>query len=148
MLALSHSRSLGLWDVAISGSTAWAVGEKTVDDEKEGIVLASTWSSGSFGAFTEVTPSGGIPACVTGLALADSPVLSEVEVAPNTGEVWVGGACGRLWSRSSGGTWTEKKSGTDAHVVGLSFVADGSGARGFVGGFRNSQTQQCITSVQ
>jgi photosystem II stability/assembly factor-like uncharacterized protein len=137
----------GLTDVAISGSEAWVVGEKSVSGATQGIVLKSTLSSGSFGAFSEDAPSGGIAACVTGEALAASPVLSEVEVAPNTGDIWIGGACGRLWSKRSTG-WTEVKSGTDAHVVGLSFAADGSGARGFVGGYRDSQTQQCITSVQ
>lgn len=59
-----------------------------------------------------------------------------------------GGACGRLWSRTTSGVWTEEKSGTDAHVVGMSFVPNGASAFGFIGGFRSTQTQQCITRVQ
>ena len=76
------------------------------------------------------------------------PVLSEVEVAPVTGEVWIGGACGRLWVRSTSGVWSEVKSATDTHVLGMSFVPDGGSARGFIGGFRATNTQHCIISVQ
>jgi photosystem II stability/assembly factor-like uncharacterized protein len=138
----------GLWDVAISGSTAWFVGEQTVGGDKEGVVLSSTLSSGDFGALSDMTPSAGIPFCLTGADRVNVPVLMEVEVAPNTNAVWTGGGCGRLWSRSSGGAWAQVKSATDAHILGLSFVPEGSSARGFIGGFRASQTQQCITSVQ
>lgn len=89
-----------------------------------------------------------LPTGVTGESLELAPVLSEVEVAPNTGDVWIGGECGRIWTKSAAGGWVEAKSGTDAQVVGLSFVPDGAGARGFVGAFRDSDTQQCITTVQ
>lgn len=138
----------GLWDVAISGTKAYAVGEKSVNGDLQGVVLVSDYASGTFGAFSDVTPTAGIPVCETGVDLGSAPVLSEVDIAPSTGDVWVGGACGRLWSRTSAGAWTEEKSGTDAHVVGMSFVANGGSAYGFIGGFRNSQTQQCITRVQ
>ncbi len=139
----------GLWDIEIAGTVAWAVGEKLVNGEPEGIVLTATASGGSFGAFTEVAgPTGGFARCLTGKGYDGEAVLTEVEIAPSTNEVWVGGACGRLWKRSTSGTWTNVKSTTDAHVVGMSFVPSGSGAAGYLGCFRASQTQQSIVRVQ
>ncbi len=134
-----------LSDVAIFGNTAWAVGEKLVGTERAGIVLTGTASGGSFSALTEDPgPSGGFPKVYTGKAYEDIPVLNEVEVCAATGEVWVGGACGRLWKRSVTGTWQQVKSGTDAHIVGLSFPS----ATGYAAGMRKSQTQQCVTRIE
>ncbi len=135
----------GLWDVDIASGVAWAVGVKSVGGEPEGVVLTSTWASGNFGDFTEVVNPTGFPECRTGVALEEVPVLSEIEIAPN-GAVWTGGACGRMWVRSTSGSWTEVKSQTDAHVVGWSFVPGGTA--GFVAGHRSSDTQQCIVRVQ
>jgi photosystem II stability/assembly factor-like uncharacterized protein len=137
----------GLTDVAIANSEAWIVGEQLVSGSKRGVVLKASWTGTGFGTLSDVTPTATIPLCVTGADANGQPILTEVEVAPNTGEVWIGGACGRVWFRS-GSSWFEAQSQTDAHVMGMSFVPDGSGAVGFVAGFRASQTQQCITSVQ
>jgi hypothetical protein len=114
----------------------------------EGVVLKATATAGSFGAFTEVTNTAGFPLCVTGENYDGVPILNEVEIAPNTGEVWVGGACGRLWVRHTNGSWTQVKSQTDAHVVGMSFVPAGSSAAGYIGAFRTNKSQQCIVRVQ
>jgi hypothetical protein len=115
---------------------------------KEGVVLKASWTGTGFGTLSDVTPPSTVPLCVTGNDAYGQAILTEVDVAPNTGEVWIGGACGRVWSRSGSGSWSEIKSQTDAHVIGMSFVPDGSGAVGFIAGFRASQTQQCITSIQ
>ncbi len=138
----------GLWDidVDVASGVAWAVGVKTNAGVTQGVVLTSTWASGNFGGFSEPVPAPPVfPECKTGAALDGFPVLNEVEIAPN-GAVWVGGACGRIWVRSTSGTWTEVKSQTDAHVVGFSFVPGGTA--GFVAGYRSSDTQQCIVRVQ
>ena len=109
--------------------------------------MTISWTGTGFGTLSDVTPSYTVPLCEPGNDAFGQPVLTEVEVAPNTGEIWIGGACGRVWFRS-GSSWFEVQSQTDAHVLGMSFVPDGSVAVGFVAGFRASQTQQCITSVQ
>ena len=141
----SNPQARLLTDVAIFGNTAWAVGEKLVGAERAGIVLTGTAAGGSFSALTEDPgPPGGFPKVYTGKAYEDIPVLNEVEVCAATGEVWVGGACGRLWKRSVTGTWQQVKSGTDAHIVGLSFPS----ATGYVAGMRKSQTQQCVTRIE
>jgi len=63
--------------------------------------------------------------------------------------VWAAGACGRLWMRATTGGWTQVKSQTDAHILGMSFVPLGaSDAAGYLAGFRSGPTQQCIVRVQ
>ncbi len=136
-------------DVEIAGNAAWAVGEERVNNVIEGIVLTATASGGTFGALTEVANPNGFTACLTGKDLVDKPILEEVEVAPNTGDVWVGGMCGRVWVKQGTGPWVSVKSDTDAHIVGMSFVPLGTtGAAGYLAGFRASQTAQCIVRVQ
>ncbi len=136
----------GLWDVDIASSgVAWAVGVKLVAGVREGVVLSSPYSGGTFQAFTEVVNPAGFPRCTAGRGLEEVPVLNEVAVV-STGAVWVGGACGRMWLRSTTGTWTEVQSQTDAHVVGLSDVPSSSAC--YVAGFRSSNTQQCVVRVQ
>jgi len=135
-----------LTDVDISGVVAWAVGEKDVGGVISGVLLTSTFSSGSFGAFTEVTPpANGFPLCTIGEDLL-APILSEVEVGPS-GAVWVAGMCGRVWKYASQAWAPHFKSQMDAHVVGMSFVtAPGGGDAGYLGGMRRGQ--QCIVRVQ
>ena len=53
--------------------------------------------------------------------------------------------CGRVWKYAPQ-VWTEVKSQTDAHVVGMSFVSTGGADLGYIGGMR--QGQQCIVKVQ
>jgi photosystem II stability/assembly factor-like uncharacterized protein len=134
------------WD--LGGSAAWAVGEKSVNDIREGIVLRSIWGGTSFGAFEQVNP-GGFPRCVTGGELDESSVLTEAEIAPLTGDLWVGGMCGRVWvRRATTGNWFETKSQTSAHVTDISFRLEGSQPVGYVNGYRSGPLQQCIVRVQ
>ena len=74
--------------------------------------------------------------------LAHSPWL--------VGEQTVGGLKEGVVLRSTlSGGWTQVKSQTDAHILGMSFVPLGtSNAAGYLAGFRSGPTQQCIVRVQ
>jgi hypothetical protein len=111
-------------------------------------VLKALWSGSGWGAFSQVVgPSGGFPACVTGEGAGGAAVLNAVAVGPVSAEVWVGGGCGRLWVHDPAGGWTQVKSQTDAHVLGMSFVNSGGTESGYMGCFRSGPTQQSIIRV-
>ncbi len=143
----------GLFDVAWgetqSATSVWAVGEKLVNGVTMGTVLRADWSGSSFGAFEEEHE---FPDCLTGDELDESKALTEIEVAPVTDDVWVGGKCGRVWvGRASTGwsQWVEVKSMTSAHVSDFSFVVDAQDEPvGYVNGFRTGPLQQCIVRVR
>jgi photosystem II stability/assembly factor-like uncharacterized protein len=136
-----NSQITVLADVDVSGDVAYAVGEKIDSGVRHGVVLRSTGSGGNFGIFTEEVFN--TEACDVGFDLARIPVVNEVEIAPN-GDVWVGGECGRVWMKSAGGNWIERKTHTDSHVLGMSFAA---ADRGYLGCHRQSQTQQSVVRI-
>jgi hypothetical protein len=130
-----------LSDVAFDGSSIYAVGQRVTETVYEGVVLKATFSGGVASAFTEVQQ---VPPCTVGIAADGVPVLSEVEIDPS-GDIWLGGQCGRLWRSTNGLTWVgPMKSQTDAHVQGMSFPVAGTG---FVAGYRASETQQSVIRV-
>ncbi len=138
----------GLYDVDWNSSDAavWAVGEKSGSTTREGIVLRSQWNGLSFDPFVEKN-AGGFPLCNVGDDVEESPVLTEVEVDTGSGDVWVGGMCGRVWlaTLASGfNSWTLVKSQTSAHVTDMSFV---TGSQAYVNGYRSGPLQQCIVRV-
>lgn len=105
-----------LHDVAIHGSTAYAVGTIQTATGPEGRVFSSTLGGSGFGPFTLLAdqPAGAVP-CTIGDALG-APALAKVAVASN-GVVWVGGECGQVWRRTATGAFEHVKSQTDAHVL-------------------------------
>jgi hypothetical protein len=113
---------VGLHDVTIQGTTAYAVGTKIVGGIRRGVVLSSTYTGGAFGTFTEIN-SPTADACVVGNALGAAP-LNQIAVTPN-GELWAGGECGRLWRFTGGPFWTQAKSQTDAHIVHMAVTTGG-----------------------
>jgi photosystem II stability/assembly factor-like uncharacterized protein len=139
-------------DVVIAGIKAYAVGEKRVGGVRSGVVLASTFAGGSFRRFNVVAePAGGFPLCLTNESANDlgrTPVLTEAEIHPATGDLWVGGQCGRVWKRTAVGAWTEFKSQTDTHILGISFGVDGSSVKGYFGGHRDEFPQGCVVRYQ
>ena len=52
--------------------------------------------------------------------------LNEVAVLSST-NVFVGGQCGRVWQGYDGPAWTEQKSQTSFHILGMSFVSQDLG---------------------
>lgn len=113
-------------DVVIAGTTAYAVGEKIIGGVRSGVVMTSSFSSGNFGTFTVLSGTPAFPLCVSNESADDwdtTPVLTEVEIHPTTGEMWVGGQCGRVWSRING-TWSTipYQSQTDTNILGISFA--------------------------
>jgi photosystem II stability/assembly factor-like uncharacterized protein len=137
----------GLHDVEWNPAdqSMWVVGEMYVSGVRQGIVLRSAWNGVSFGAFVEQVNPQGFPQCLTGEELLSSPVLTEVEVAPATNDVWVGGMCGRVWVLRAG-TWTEIQSQTSAHVTDIAFgPAQAASPVGFVNGF--GPGQQCVVRI-
>ena len=60
---------------------------------------------------------------------------------PLNSDIWVGGECGRVWRRTSSGTWTELKSHTSGHVIGMSLTSSGM----FVSSMRQDETQHGLT---
>ena len=137
-----------LSDVVIQGTTAYAIGEKTsILGVRRGLVFVSTWSSGAgFSTFTQLAESGmpSFPLCTTNDPATDlvaTPILIEAEIDASSGDLWVGGQCGRIWKRSSGGAWTEFKSQMETHIEGISIP---SSAYGYFGGLRQEQPSQGI----
>lgn len=53
-------------------------------------------------------------------------ILNDVEIVPGTGDVFVGGDCGRVLLHESAG-WREVKSATSLHITGMSFPTAGVG---------------------
>jgi hypothetical protein len=139
-------------DVDVLGNDAYAVGRH--DDPtlgEVGIVLHSVFSGAQYGTFVSINGSQVFPSCTAGEDLESIDVLNEVEVAPATGDLWVAGECGRVWELlASSGQWVEHKSGTDAHVVGMSIVPripPNPGYFVYLAGQRASQTQQCLVRI-
>jgi hypothetical protein len=144
-------------EVRIVGNDAYAVGETLHAGaggamSREGIVLHSSYSGGSFGTFTPFSSAGQFPVCVVGYNLRDavttfgptSPVLRSLALISSS-NLWVGGECGRVWHYASS-TWTEHKSNTDAHIRGISFPPGSS--TGFFIGYRYFQTTQALVRFQ
>jgi hypothetical protein len=129
--------------VDATGSVAYAVGTKLVGGARQGLILSSSLSGGTFGQFAPVNAHPVVSACTAGTDLGRISVLNRVRVAPS-GEVWTGGECGRVW-RLTGGTWQEEKSQTDAHVLGITFPV-GTPAVGYFGCHRQSDTQHSIVT--
>jgi photosystem II stability/assembly factor-like uncharacterized protein len=131
-----------LTGIDATGSVAYAVGVKTLPSgARQGLILSATLSGGSFSGFSVVSNLPVIPACTAGTDLGRIAVLNRVKVSPS-GDVWAGGECGRVW-RLSGGTWSEQKSQTDAHVLGISLP---TASVGYFGCHRQSDTQQSIVT--
>lgn len=140
-----------LTDVVVSGSLAWAVGERDLGNgQMEGVVLSYDASLGRFvglpGPFsTQSQPMKGVPECPwVGSELANSAgarTLTRIGHAPN-GDLWIGGACGQIWQlRANDGQWIEHKSRTDADVRGLQIVDE---HRGYVAGHSQNSTQHAL----
>ena len=144
------SPSLGvlslLSDVVISGSTAYAVGEQTISGVRSGVVVTSTWTSGSgFSTFVPLTGSPLFPMGTTNDSatnLATTPILIEAEIDAANGDLWIGGMCGRVWRRTSSGVWTTfQQTQTDTHIEGISIP---NSTNVFCGGNREGQPAQCV----
>jgi photosystem II stability/assembly factor-like uncharacterized protein len=136
-----------LSDVVISGDTAFAVGERTCAGVRSGVVLRTDLSSGEFPPFALVSDSGmpTFPLAMTNdpFDLAEVPVLIEAET--DGGDLWIGGQCGRVWKRTTGGAWTEfQKTQTDTHILGISGLPGGSGTNRYFGGYKHQQPAHCI----
>jgi hypothetical protein len=140
-------------DVVITGTTAYAVGEKRVggpNGVRSGVVLTSTFSNGSFGTFTPLSGTPAFPLCLSNEPaddLDEVPALIEAEIDPS-GNLWVGGQCGRVWRRTSAGSWTEFKSQTNTHILGISFGVNGSSVMGYFTGDHDEFPQGCVVRYQ
>jgi hypothetical protein len=139
-----------LSDVVIVGNTAYAVGDEyhILTGFRKGVVLVSTIVGTDFIPFAPLTDAT-LPTfseCTTNDShndIGETPVLIEAEIAPSS-ELWVGGQCGRVWRRTAGvsGVWSEFKSQTDTHILGISFPVCQNNY-GYFWGHRTEQPQQC-----
>jgi photosystem II stability/assembly factor-like uncharacterized protein len=129
-----------LADVEVRGNTAYAVGERSVNGVRVGVVLVSQYSAGAFGPFTSMTPQPTASACTVGFDLNTVAVLNRIAINPSNGDLWVGGECGRVWHFTNG-AWIQRKSQTSAHVYGMSATP---GGYVYLGCMRHDNTQQCI----
>ena len=68
-------------------------------------------------------------------------MLLEIETVASTQDIWITGQCGRVWRRTLSGSWTELKSQTSTHLLGISFP---SANTGYFGGLRKEQPQHCV----
>ena len=147
-------------DVAIFGSDAFAVGETletlaSGEEVRRGIVLKALYtgsaSGGSFGTFSPFTSVTQFPKCEVGGNLRGGeattgttiPVLNRIAITAS-GDLWVGGECGRVW-RYSSSTWAEYKSQTDTNFLGISFPTN---TEGFFVGYRFAETSQALVRYQ
>ena len=68
-----------------------------------------------------------------------------------TGDVWVGGKCGRMWVGRAASTnwsqWDPVQSQTSAHVTDISFTTQSDEPVGYVNAFRFG-INQCIVRVR
>ena len=141
---LSPAGVNALHDVAIHGSTAYAVGTVQTASGPRGRVFSSVLSGGAFGTFAPVAAqpdslTDGVSPCTIGDTLAHPPV-AKIAVTPS-GQVWIGGQCGRVWRQYSSGGWQEAKSQTDAHVLDMTPTL---GGYVYVTGARLNLTQSSI----
>lgn len=132
---------IALTDVDFDGVNAYATGIRVVAGVKQGVVLKATLSNGAFSTLVAATTT--FSECNVGESPTTADVLGEIEIAPG-GAVWVGGQCGRLWRSSDGVAWNSVRSMTDAHVLGMSFIAANSG---FVAGHRSNRTGHSIVRI-
>jgi hypothetical protein len=81
--------------------------------------------------------------CNTGSDLGRIPILNRIEVNQASGDIWVGGECGRVWSRRPPAvtSWEEHKSQSDSHIVSMSMTP---GGYLYLGMFRASETNSAI----
>jgi len=107
-----------------------------------GAVYRSDSVGGTFGAFVKIASQPTLAACTVGGDLGRIPILNEIVVNATNGDLWVGGECGRVWRMTSAGTWTEFKSNTSGHVIGLSLTSTG---HIFVSSMRQDETQHGLT---
>ena len=142
-IPISDPSVFTLTDVDISGNTAYAVGDRQVGNVRDGVLLRSTYSGGSFSSFV-VIRSAPEPDMREDGERHDT-ILKRVAILPN-GDVFAGGECGRVW-QLSGTTWTEHKSQTSADIQGMSFPLS---TVGYVLGKRAdlSATSHCLTKYQ
>jgi len=133
---------LQLTDVKILGSSAYATGEEEVSGVRVGGVYRSDYAGGTFGLFVKLPSQPSFTACTVGGDLGRIPILNEIAVNASNGDIWVGGECGRVWRRTSSGTWTEFKSNTSGHVIGMSLTSSG---HLYVSSMRQDETQHGLT---
>ena len=131
-----------LTDVDFDGTTAFATGVRRSANGAVGVVLKSSFSAGVFSDFVAVAQT--FSECAIGDAATSVPVLTEVEIAPG-GAVWIGGQCGKLWKSTDGGAnWLSVRSLTDAHVRGMSFLAENTG---FIACHRQNRSGHCVIRI-
>ena len=117
-----------LADVDVSVGTAYAVGyRENANGERTGVLLKSTVNgSGDFQSFDVIQE---VAACIT-VEPGELPiaVLNQVEFAPGTQDVFVGGDCGRVWKlQASPSAFISLKSQTSAGIRGISFPSSSVG---------------------
>jgi len=117
-----------LADVDVVAGTAYAVGyRENASGVRAGVLLKSVVNgSGNFTTFNVIQE---VPDCPV-LEAGENriAVLNQVEIAPGTLDVFVGGECGRVWKlQASPPAWIELKSQTSAGIVGMSMPASNVG---------------------
>lgn len=140
-ISASDTSIRSLTDVKIMGNHAYAVGTKVVDGIRQGVILKSDYSSGVFGQFAALSGAPTPDACAVGSDLGRISVFHRLAVNASSGDIWVGGECGRVWGYASG-DWAEWKSQTDAHIQSMSLTPSGYL---YLGAFRPGDTLNCIT---
>jgi photosystem II stability/assembly factor-like uncharacterized protein len=129
-------------DVELLGTSAYACAEELVNGARVGTIYRSDYSAGTFSPFVKVSSLPSFTSCTIGTDLGRIPILNEIAVNPSTNDIWVGGECGRVWRRTGSGSWSELKSQTSGHVVGLSLTASG---HVYASTMRQNETQQGLT---
>jgi len=134
----SSGTVLQLTDVKMLGNSAYATGEEEISGVRVGAVYRSDYTGGTFGAFVKIPSQPIFAACTVGGDLGRIPILNEIATNASNGDLWVGGECGRVWRMTSSGTWTEFKSQTSGHVIGMSLTSSG---HLYVSSMRQDETQ-------
>ncbi|NOT32219.1 MAG: hypothetical protein HOP15_17375 [Planctomycetes bacterium] len=128
-----------LVDAAAKASSIYAAG-KIADPVlgDRGVLL--TWNGSQF---LELASAPLFLPCTEGASptTGEGSILDSLAIAPETGDLWVGGDCGMIWQyRPALDAWTEHKSQSSAHVLSIDFPNDlDPGAVGYFSTFRQTE---------
>lgn len=138
-----------LLDVAVTGSQAYAVGQRHVPGGMvEGVVLEYVQATPpEFQLVPGPFDPDGVPECNDGAdPLLDEGLKTLLRVAVDPGgNLWIAGLCGRAWEQpASSSTWVQHKTQSGASIVSMQFLSD---IRAYFMGYSGNQISHVLVRL-